>query len=105
MPTNSDHLAAGLRTGWIELDRRDDVLKIVVTRANGALPHSLVLRSCAAPPAKMPRNLFLRHLVDRVLDVGREIDRPGFPDADAGRNVGRQAAGRAGQSDRQIARD
>jgi hypothetical protein len=43
--------------------------------------------------------------VDRVLDVGREIDRPRRADSDAGRNVGWQNAGRGDQPDREIAGD
>jgi len=52
----------------------------------------------------IPR-LFLRHLVDRVLDVGREVDRAGCADADTGRNIGWQSARHGRQPDRQIAGD
>src|SRR5229473_209722 len=49
--------------------------------------------------------LFLRDLVDRVLDVRREVDRARCADPDAGRYVGRKSARRTGQPDRQIAGD
>src|SRR5260370_24354750 len=73
--------------------------------ASGTLSHSQPKERGRSSAAARSNRLFLRHLVDRVLDVRREIDRAGCPDADAGRNVGRQPAWRSRQPDRQIAGD
>src|SRR3954452_14287126 len=45
-----------------------------------------------AARARSFRKLLLRYLVDRVLDVRREVDRAGRPDPDPGRNMGRRRA-------------
>jgi hypothetical protein len=51
------------------------------------------------------QQLVLRDLVDRVLDIRREVDHACRPDADTGRDVGRQSARCRDKADRQIAGD
>src|SRR5437764_9609397 len=59
----------------------------------------------ACPRARRLRKLLFRYLVDRVLEVRREVNRAGRPDPDPGRNIGRQSPWCADQPNGQVAGD